>query len=44
MTQRDYSSKATELGSVMPVKGLVKRKISEMEREGRKVGRNDKKK
>mmetsp|Transcript_29555 Transcript_29555/g.49677 ORF Transcript_29555/g.49677 Transcript_29555/m.49677 type:complete len:459 (+) Transcript_29555:108-1484(+) len=44
MTQRDYSSKATELGSVMPVKGLIKRKISEMEREGRKVGRNDKKK
>mmetsp|Transcript_9228 Transcript_9228/g.19058 ORF Transcript_9228/g.19058 Transcript_9228/m.19058 type:complete len:457 (-) Transcript_9228:163-1533(-) len=41
--QRVYTNRSTELGAVIPVKGLLKRKISEQERESRKANRNDKK-
>ena len=43
LAERVYTNRATELGAVIPVKGLLKRKISELERESRKANRNDKK-
>lgn len=37
-----YTSRAAALGSVVPIKGMLKRKITELEREQRKSNRVDK--